>query len=341
VAGSRARAPERVDEGAGLSTLSYREAVTAALAAELERDPSVVVLGEDVVLGGVWVTTPGLAERFGDRVIDTPISELAFTGAAFGAAVRGLRPVVEIMFGDFLWLVTDTLVNQASKYWYLSNGQASVPMTIRTAVGAGGRFGACHSQTPTGALLGEPGLKLVAPATPADAYALMRAAIQDDNPVVVFEHKLLYGRKGEVDEGAPVERIGRAAVRRQGDDVTLVSALAAVEKALAAADMLAEDGISAEVIDLRSLRPLDGETIAASTARTGRLVVVEDGPPLGGYAAEVVAVAAEAAPVRVARVTMPDLPLPASMKLEDAVLTSVEDIVRAACTLVETEAAVG
>jgi acetoin:2,6-dichlorophenolindophenol oxidoreductase subunit beta len=341
VARPGARAPECADEGAGLSTLSYREAVTAALAAELDRDSSVVLLGEDVVLGGVWVTTPGLAERFGDRVIDTPISELAFTGAAFGAAVRGLRPVVEIMFGDFLWLVTDTLVNQASKYWYLSNGQASVPLTIRTAVGAGGRFGACHSQTPTGALLGEPGLKLVVPATPSDAYALTRAAIQDDNPVVVFEHKLLYGRKGEVDEGAPVERIGRAAVRRQGDDVTLVSALAGVEKALAAADMLAEDGISADVIDLRSLRPLDGETIAESTAKTGRLVVVEDGPPLGGYAAEVVAVAAEAAPVRVARVTMPDLPLPASMKLEDAVLTSVEDIVRAACTLVETEAAVG
>jgi pyruvate/2-oxoglutarate/acetoin dehydrogenase E1 component len=324
-----------------VSTLSYREAVTAALAAELERDPSVVVLGEDVVLGGVWVTTPGLAERFGDRVIDTPISELAFTGAAFGAAVRGLRPVVEIMFGDFLWLVTDTLVNQASKYWYLSNGQSSVPLTIRTAVGGGGRFGACHSQTPTSAVLAEPGLKLVCPSTPADAYAITRSAIQDDNPVVVFEHKLLYGRKGEVDEDAPIERIGRAAVRRQGDDVTLVSALAGVEKALEAADVLAEDGISADVIDLRSLRPLDGEAIAASTARTGRLVVVEDGPPLGGYAAEVVAVAAEAAPLRVARVTMPDLPLPASMKLEDAALTSVEDIVRAACTLVGTEAAVG
>src|SRR5205814_3354281 len=185
-----------------------------------------------------------------------------------------------------------TLVNQASRYWYLSNGQASVPLTIRTAVGAGGRFGACHSQTPTGAVLGEPGLKLVAPATPGDAYALTRAAIQDDNPVVVFEHKLLYGRTGEVDETAPVERIGRAAVLRQGDEVTLVAALAAVEKALEAAEILEEDGISAGVIDLRSLRPLDAGTIAESTARTGRLVVVEDAPPLGGYAAEVVAVAA-------------------------------------------------
>jgi acetoin:2,6-dichlorophenolindophenol oxidoreductase subunit beta len=319
-----------------VTELSYREAVTAGLAAELERDPAVVVLGEDVILGGVWVTTPGLAERFPGRVIDTPISELAFTGAAFGAAVRGLRPVVEIMFGDFLWLVTDTLVNQASKYWYLSNGQGSVPLTVRTAVGAGGRFGACHSQTPTGALLGEPGLKLVCPATPGDAYALTRAAVQDDNPVVVFEHKFLYGRKGEVDEQAPVERIGRAALLRRGDDVTIVAALAAVEKAVAAADVLEEDGIGADVIDLRSLRPLDAETIAGSVARTGRLVVVEDAPPLGGYAAEVVAAAAEAGPVRALRVSMPDLPLPASMKLEDAALTSVEQIVRAASALADT-----
>jgi pyruvate/2-oxoglutarate/acetoin dehydrogenase E1 component len=315
--------------------LTYREAITAALAAELERDSSVVVLGEDVVLGSVWATTPGLAERFPGRVIDTPISELAFTGAAFGAAVRGLRPVVEIMFGDFLWLVTDTLVNQASKYWYLSHGQASVPLTIRTAVGAGGRFGACHSQTPTGAFLGEPGLKLVCPSEPGDAYALTRAAVQDDNPVVVFEHKFLYGREGEVDESAPVERIGSAALRRRGDDVTIVAALAAVEKALAAAEILGEDGIEVDVIDLRSLRPLDTATIAESTARTERLLVIEDGPPLGGYAAEVVAAAAEAGPVRAERLAMPDLPLPASMKLEDAALTSVEEIVRAADALLQ------
>ena len=338
MARSRATTGRGADEGAGLTELTYREAVTAALAAELELDPTVVVLGEDVALGGVWVTTPGLSERFPGRVIDTPISELAFTGAAFGAAVRGLRPVVEIMFGDFLWLVTDTLVNQASKYWYLSNGQASVPLTIRTAVGAGGRFGACHSQTPTGAFLGEPGLKLVCPATPGDAYALTRAAVRDDNPVVVFEHKFLYGRKGEVDEHAPAERIGSAALRRRGGDVTVVAALAAVEKALAAAEILEEDGIRADVIDLRSLRPLDKATIVESTSRTERLLVVEDGPPLGGYAAEVVAAAAEAGPVHAARLTMPDLPLPASMKLEDAVLTSVEEIVHAADELVQSQA---
>lgn len=316
-----------------MTTLSYREAVTAALAAELVRDPAVVVLGEDVVLGGVWATTPGLAERFRGRVIDTPISEMAFTAAAFGAAVKGLRPVVEIMFGDFLGLVTDTLVNQASKYWYLSNGQASVPLTVRTAVGAGGRFGACHSQSPTGFFLGEPGLKLVAPSSAADAYALTRAAIQDDNPVVVFEHKFLYGRKGEVDEQAPLERIGRAGVLRHGNDVTLISALAGVEKTVAAAELLADEGIEADVIDLRSLRPLDVGTIAESSARTGQLVVVEDGPPLGGYAAEVVAVAVEAGPVRAKRVTMPDLPIPASPELEDAVLTSADQIAGAARTL--------
>jgi pyruvate/2-oxoglutarate/acetoin dehydrogenase E1 component len=342
LAGSGARAQGERHEGASpVKGLSYREAVTVAPAAEMEHDPTVVLIGEDIALGGVFNATPGLAERFGsDRVIDTPISEMAFTAAAFGAAVRGLRPVVEIMFGDFLGLVVDTLVNQAAKYWYLSNGRASVPLTIRTAVG-GGRFGACHSQTPTGFLLGEPGLKLVAPSSPADAYALIRAAIRDDNPVVVFEHKFLYGRRGPVDETAPVERIGRAATLRQGRDVTLVAAMACVEKALAAAEHLATVGIEAEVIDLRSLRPLDAETVARSAARTGRLVVVEDGPPLGGYAAEVAAIAAEAGPARVRRLTTPDLPLPASARLEDAVLTSAEGIVEAARQLAGEAVGVG
>jgi pyruvate/2-oxoglutarate/acetoin dehydrogenase E1 component len=254
--------------------------------------------------------------------------------------VKGLRPVVEIMFADFIGLVWDTLVNQASKYWFLSNGQAPVPLTVRTSVGAGGRFGACHSQTPTGLFLGEPGLKVVAPASAADAYALTRAAIRDDNPVIVFEHKLLYGRKGDVDEEAPVERIGAARVVRPGRDVTIVAALAAVEKALAAAEALAADGIEAEVVDLRCLRPFDGETVAASSARTGRLVVVEDGPPLGGYAAEAVAAAAEGGAVRARRVTAPDVPVPFSPPLEDAWLPSAEDVVAAARALVGEAAAV-
>jgi pyruvate/2-oxoglutarate/acetoin dehydrogenase E1 component len=316
--------------------VSYREAVRDALAEEMEHDPRVVLLGEDVEPGGVFNTTPGLVERFGpDRVLDMPISELAFTSAAFGAAVKGMRPVVEIMFGDFLGLVVDTLVNQASKYWYLSNEQASVPLVVRSAVGGGARFGACHSQTPTGWLLGEPGLKLVAPATPADAKGLLKAAIRDDNPVVVFEHKLLYGRKGEVSEHGEVAEIGRAALRRRGGDVTIVAALAAVEAALAAADELEREGIRADVIDLRSLRPLDGQTVAESAGRTGRLVVVEEGPPLGGYSAEVVAAAVErAGPLAARRVTMPDLPIPFSPSLEDAALPSAETVARAVRELV-------
>jgi pyruvate/2-oxoglutarate/acetoin dehydrogenase E1 component len=315
--------------------LSYREAVRDGIAEEMERDASVILLGEDVEPGGVFNATPGLAERFGpDRVIDMPISELAFASAAFGAAVKGLRPVVEIMFGDFLGLVVDTLVNQSSKYWYLSNEQASVPLVVRSAVGAGARFGACHSQTPTGWLLGEPGLKLLAPATPADAKGLIKAAIRDENPVVVFEHKVLYGRKGEVPEHGEPTPIGHAAVRRSGDDVTIVAALAAVETALAAADELAADGIDAEVIDLRTLRPLDAGTIVGSVTRTGRLVVVEEGPPTGGYAAEVVATAVESGERLAARrVTMPDLPIPFSGPLEDAALPSAQGVAGAARSL--------
>ena len=313
--------------------VSYREAVRDGIAEEMERDANVVLIGEDVEPGGVFNVTPGLLERFGhDRVIDTPISELAFTSAAFGAAVKGLRPVVEIMFGDFLGLVVDTLVNQASKYWYMSNEQASVPLVVRSAVGAGARFGACHSQTPVGWFLAEPGLRLVAPATPADAKGLTKAAIRDDNPVIVFEHKLLYGRKAEVADGdEALVPIGKAAVRRAGADVTIVAAMAAVEKALAAADELAEAGIDAEVIDLRSLRPLDANAIAESAEKTKRLVVVEEGPPTGGYAGDVIATAVElAGPIHARRVTMPDIPVPFSGSLEDAALPQPADIVSAA-----------
>ncbi len=315
-------------EHSDVSEMSYREAIKLALAQEMEQDANVVLLGEDITHGGVFNVTPGLVDTFGKRrVVDTPISELAFTGAAFGAATRGLRPVVEIMFADFIGLVIDTLVNQASKYWFLSNGQASVPLVVRTAVGAGGRLGACHSQTPTGWFLGEPGLKLVAPSDAADAYALTRAAIQDPNPVIVFEHKLLYARKSPVDPSAPIAPIGKARILREGGDATIVAALAAVHTALAAAEQLAAEGIECEVVDLRSLRPLDGETVAASVARTGRLVVVEEGPPLGGYAAEVVAAAIElAGPVPCRRVCSPDLPIPFAPALEDAAIPSADAV---------------
>jgi acetoin:2,6-dichlorophenolindophenol oxidoreductase subunit beta len=316
--------------------LSFREAIRDGLAEEMERDASVIVIGEDVEPGGVFNATPGLVERFGQaRVIDTPISELAFTGAAFGAAVKGLRPVVEIMFGDFLGLVVDTLVNQSSKYWYLSGEQASVPLVVRSAVGAGARFGACHSQTPSGWFLGEPGLKLVAASNPADGKGLTKAAIRDDNPVIVFEHKLLYGRKGSVEDGeAAFVPIGKAAVRREGGDVTIAAALAMVDTALAAAEQLAADGIEADVIDLRTLRPLDTETIATSSAKTKRLVVIEEGPATGGYASDVIATAVEeAGPIAARRVAMPDLPIPFSAPLEDWARPSVERVVEAASAL--------
>jgi pyruvate/2-oxoglutarate/acetoin dehydrogenase E1 component len=313
--------------------LSYREAVREALAEEMERDATIVLLGEDIRIGGVFNATPGLLDEFGsDRVLDTPISEMGFTGAAFGAAVCGIRPVVEIMFADFLGLVIDTLANQATKYWYVSNEQASVPLTIRSTVGAGGRFGAYHSQTPTGWLQSLPGLKIAAPSTPADVKLLTKAAIRDDNPVVVFEHKLLYGRKGEVpDADAPIAPLGRAEVRREGSDVTLVGALAAVETALSAAEQLGAEGVSAEVIDLRTLRPIDRETLATSVAKTRHLVVVEEGPPTGGYAAEVIATVVESAgPFPARRVTSPDIPLPFSGTLEDAVIPSADAVAAAA-----------
>ena len=319
-----------------MKEVTYREAVRDALAEELERDERVILLGEDVSLGGVFNATFDLQARFGpDRVIDTPISELAFTGAAFGAAVKGLRPVVEIMFGDFLGLVVDTLVNQAAKYWYLTNEQASVPLVVRSAVGAGARLGACHSQIPTSLFMGEPGLTLVAPATPADAKGLLKSAIRDQNPVIVFEHKLLYGRKGEVPEGDDVlVPLGQAAARRSGADVTIVGAMRAVEIALEAAETLAAQGVGSDVIDLRTLRPLDATTVAESVARTGRLVVVEEGPPTGGYSAELIASVVElAGPHMARRVTMPDLPIPFSSTLEDAALPSVDAVVAAVKSL--------
>jgi pyruvate/2-oxoglutarate/acetoin dehydrogenase E1 component len=311
------------------STIEFRTAIRDALDEELERDDTVVFFGEDVAKpGGVFAVTSGLQERHGaDRVFDTPISELALSGAAFGAAVTGLRPVIEIMFGDFLPIAMDAIVNQAAKYWYLSGGQASVPLVIRSAVGAGGRFGAIHSQNPASWFMGVPGLKIVAPSTPADAKALLKAAIRDDNPVLFLEHKRLYSVKGEV--GSDASELGRAAVRRSGADVTLVSAMRSTQDCLEAADALAADGIEAEVIDLRTLRPLDTETVLESVAKTNRIVVVEEGPRTGGWAGEVLAVVCEEALHDLDdawRITTPDQPIPYSPTLEDAFLPSADAI---------------
>jgi len=312
--------------------IDFRTAINQALDEELERDDTVVFFGEDVaVAGGVFAVTGGLAEKHGaDRVFDTPISELALAGTAFGSAVGGLRPVIEIMFGDFLPLTMDSLVNQAAKYWYISNEQASIPLVVRSAIGAGGRFGAIHSQTPISWFEGVPGLKIVAPATPADAKALLKASIRDDNPVLFFEHKRLYAMIGEVN--GDVATIGEAAVVRPGDDVTLVGAMRTVHECLAAAEMLAGEGIECEVIDMRTLRPPDTATVLWSLERTNRLVVVEEGPRTGGWAAEIVATAAEEGlgdidDIR--RLTTPDHPIPYSPPLEDAFLPGAEAIAAA------------
>ena len=303
-----------------MASMTYRAAITRAIQQEMRNDERVFLIGEDVAKpGGVFAVTPGLQERHGpERVFDTPISELVISGAAFGGAVSGLRPVIEIMFGDFLPIAMDAIVNQAAKYWYLSNEQASVPLVVRSAVGAGGRFGAIHSQNPASWFLGVPGLKVVAPSTPGDAKALLKAAVRDENPVLFLEHKRLYSIKGEVD--GQVGELGRAAVRRSGVDVTLVSAMKSVHDCLAAADELAREGIDAEVIDLRTLRPLDTETILASVAKTNRVAVVEEGPRTGGWAGEVLAVVTEAALHDLDdawRLTTPDQPIPYSPPLED------------------------
>jgi pyruvate/2-oxoglutarate/acetoin dehydrogenase E1 component len=310
--------------------LEFRQAIRDALDEELARDEDVIFFGEDVAApGGVFAATPGLQDKHGgERVFDTPISELAITGAAYGSAICGLRPVIEIMFGDFLFLAMDSLVNQAAKFWYLSNEQGSVPLVVRSAVGAGGRFGAIHSQNPVNWFQNVPGLKIVAPSSPADAKALLKAAIRDDNPVLFFEHKRLYAMKADVDEEREA-RLGEARVVREGADVTLVSAMRGVHDCLAAADLLTKDGIDAEVVDLRTLRPLDRDTVLASLAKTNRLVVVEEGPLTGGWAGEVLALAAEHALHDVDdiwRLATPDHPIPYSPPLEDDFLPGTEAI---------------
>jgi acetoin:2,6-dichlorophenolindophenol oxidoreductase subunit beta len=312
-----------------MAPIAFRTAVRDALDEELAADDRVILFGEDVaVAGGVFATTPGLHEKYGaERVFDTPISELALAGAAFGSAITGLRPVIEIMFGDFLTLAMDMLVNQATKYRFLTQEQVNVPLVIRSVVGAGGRFGAIHSQMPASWFMGVPGLKIVAPSTPADAKSLLKAAIRDDNPVLFFEHKRLYGLEGEVD--AEVGRLGQAAVIREGSDVTLVTAMKSVHDANEAAAALERDGISVELIDLRTLRPIDTETILESVRKTNRIVVVEEGPVTGGWAGEVLARVTEEALGHLDdawRIATPNTPIPYSPPLEDAFLPGPDRI---------------
>jgi acetoin:2,6-dichlorophenolindophenol oxidoreductase subunit beta len=314
-----------------MSELEFRAAIRDAIAEEIERDPAVVFFGEDVAAaGGVFKATPELHERFGsERVFDTPISELALAGAAFGAAVTGLRPVIEIMFGDFMGLPMDSLANQSAKYWYISKEQGSVPLVVRSAVGAGGRFGAMHSQAHGTWFQGIPGLKIACPSSPADAKGLLKASIRDDNPVIFLEHKRLYSVKGPEPEDELVP-LGRASVVRPGTDLTLVSIMRGVPDALAAAERLADDGIDVEVVDLRSLRPLDVDAVLESVAKTNRLLAVEEGPRTGGWAAGLLGAVAEEGLHELDDVwtlTTSETPIPYSPSLEDAFLPDPDAIV--------------
>lgn len=274
-----------------MAEVTYREAIIRALADSLAADDSVFLLGEDIAAaGGVFKTTEGLQERFGgERVLDTPISEQAIIGLAIGAALQGLRPVAEIMFADFAGVAYDQLANQLAKYRYMSGGQVTVPVTVRLVNGIGGGFGAQHSQTPENWFLSIAGLKIVTPGTPADAYGLLRAAIADDDPVLVFEHKGLLNSKGELADDAEPVAIGSAAVVRPGEHVTVVANQQMRFRALEAAEALAAEGISLEVIDPRTIVPFDFETVAASVEKTNNLLVVQEAPPGGSWGATLIA----------------------------------------------------
>jgi pyruvate/2-oxoglutarate/acetoin dehydrogenase E1 component len=317
-----------------MAQLSYREAVSAAIAQEMRRDDSVVFLGEDIAAaGGVFKTTEGLLDEFGPlRVRDTPISEQAILGAAAGAAMTGLRPIAEIMFSDFFAVCWDIVVNQIAKTRFMSDGQCSFPLVIRSANGGGARFGAQHSQSVENWAMAVPGLKVVAPSNAADVKGLLAASIRDPDPVLFFEQKSLYGTKSDVPDGEHVVPLGQAAVAREGSDVTIVALAAMVPRALKAAEALqSEHSISAEVIDVRSLVPLDTTTIFASISKTGRLLTVEENPRLCGWGAEVSSLVAEElfwdldSPI--VRVTTPHIPLPSADTLEDAVMPSPARIV--------------
>ena len=325
--------------------LTYRQAVAHGIAQEMERDSSVVMLGEDIAAaGGVFKTTEGLLTRFGpDRVRDTPISEQAIIGAAMGAAMTGLRPVAELMFSDFFGVAWDMVANQVAKTRYMTDGQVALPLVIRTANGGGLRFGAQHSQSIENWAMAVPGLKVVAPSTPADMVGLMASAIRDPDPVIVCEHKALFADKADLPDGEIVEPLGQAKVVREGTDATVVALAAMVPRALAAAEALAADGgPSLEVIDLRTLVPLDVSTVLASVNKTSRLFTVEENPRLCGWGAEVVSIVAEEAIYSldgpVVRITTPHVPLAANPVLEDAQMPSAERIAATVRTTLEATA---
>jgi pyruvate/2-oxoglutarate/acetoin dehydrogenase E1 component len=319
-----------------MSSLSYRDALNRAMADELEADRDVFLIGEDIgAAGGVFKLTEGLIDRFGkDRVRDTPISEQAIVGTAIGAAMMGLRPVVELMFADFAAVCFDQIANQLAKHRYLTDGQVTLPVTIRLINGAGSGFGAQHSQSVENWFLNIPGLKIAVPATPLDAYGLLRTAIRDPDPVLVFEHKALFSLRQEIDERQlqPIP-LGCAAVARQGKEVTMIATQLMRHRAIEAADIVAENGIEAEVLDLRTLMPLDYDAIGESLSHTGRVLVVEESPKAGSWGATVVAHIAEnfwndldAPPTLLAA---DETPIPYAGNLEGAWMPSAERIVGA------------
>jgi pyruvate dehydrogenase E1 component beta subunit len=315
-----------------MAELTYREAVAWGIAQEMRRDPNLVMLGEDIAAaGGVFKTTVGLLDEFGpERIRDTPISEQAIIGAAMGAAMTGIPVIAEIMFSDFLAVCWDMIANEIAKSRYMTDGQVSFPLVIRTANGGGVRFGAQHSQSVENWAMMIPGLKVVAPSTPVDVIGLMAASIRDPDPVVFFEHKSLMATKAEIPEGEIIDQLGQARVVREGGDVTIAALALMVPRALEAAAALEADGISAEVIDLRSLVPLDTITLLASVQKTGRFFTVEENPRLCGWGAELASIVSEesfwALDGPVVRITTPHIPLPAAAALEDLALPSVDRI---------------
>jgi pyruvate/2-oxoglutarate/acetoin dehydrogenase E1 component len=315
-----------------MAELTYRDAVARGVAQEMRNNDRVVLIGEDVAgAGGVFKTTVGLLEEFGPlRVLDTPISEQAILGAAMGAAMTGLRPVAEIMFSDFFAVCWDLVVNQIAKTRYMTDGQIALPLVIKSGNGGNLRFGAQHSQSIENWAMAIPGLKVVTPSTPRDVVGLMAAAVRSDDPVLFFEHKGMYSSKGDVPDGDIVDTLGSSRVRREGTDATILALGLMVSRALDAADQLAARGISVEVVDVRSLVPLDTQTILQSLAKTGRLFTVEENPRLLGWGAEIASIVAEEGfwdldgPVQ--RITTPHLPLPAADSLEDLVMPSADGV---------------
>ena len=332
--------PSATETVAATRTLTLAQAINEALAEELRRDANVFIVGEDVAEAGTpFKVLSGLADEFGtERVLDSPISEAGITGLGVGAAMTGMRPVVDIMFGDFLTLVMDQLANQAAKTHYMSGGRLKVPLTLRTTMGATRRSGAQHSQSLHAWIAHVPGLKVVMPSTPADAKGLLKTAIRDDNPVVFIEDKMDYAVKGEVPDGEYTIPFGVADVKRAGEDVTIVATSSMLRVALSAAEQLEADGISTEVVDPRTLVPLDRDTLIRSAQKTGRAIVVDEGHRGYGASAELAAVIGEGAfwsldaPVR--RLAALDVPIPFSPPLEDATVPTADLVAQTARELV-------